>query len=157
MNGSYATNKPSGGRRTGSTSTPPLDSTPSLDLSKVLFKQPIDKDLFDGVAQTVAKTLASNKKSNKSSQLRRFYDEICMWAEKVGDHEENFHVYLPFIRMLNAKVAYANGRRDLVDVNFVNLINHGLKQVEQPVDLKHFKLFMEAVMGFYKQERPKDS
>jgi CRISPR-associated protein Csm2 len=34
------------------------------------------------------------------------------------------------------------------------LLNAGLKQVETAETLHTFKLFMEAFMGFYKQERP---
>lgn len=68
-------------------------------------------------------------------------------------HPEKFDEYLPFIRMLNAKAAYARGRK-LVDDNFVGLLNSGLQQVTNPETLHTFKLFMEAFMGFYKQERP---
>ena len=124
--------------------------------TEISFKEPLDGKLFDDVAKSVAETLASNTKENKSTQLRRFYDEICMWAEKVGDEESRFRDHLPFIRMLNAKVAYAKGR-GLVDENFVLLINCGLKQLNAPKDMKHFKLFMEAVMGFYKELHPSNS
>ncbi len=58
-----------------------------------------------------------------------------------------------FIRMLNAKAAYAEGRKH-VDKSFVDLMAHGLKQVTDPAALRHFKLFFEAFLGFYKAERP---
>lgn len=129
-----------------------------IDVSKIQFKgkepKDIDPDLFNGVASEVAKTIADTKKElNKPTQLRRFYDEIVMWESKAGMNQDKFPEYLPFIRMINAKAAYALGR-SLVDKNFVELIGHGLKQVETYPDLRHFKLFMEAFMGFYKQERP---
>ena len=66
-----------------------------------------------------------------------------------------FDEYLPFIRMINAKAAYALGR-NLVDDNYVKLINESLKQVDSTETLRNFKLFMEAFMGFYKEKRPKD-
>ena len=68
-------------------------------------------------------------------------------------HPEKFDDYLPFIRMLNAKAAYAKGRK-LVDDKYVGLLNSGLQQVTDSDTLHTFKLFMEAFMGFYKQERP---
>lgn len=128
---------------------------PDLDVSSITFN-PVQADLFDSVAEKVAKTLADNGKSNKPTQLRRFYDEICMWAEKIDD-EKSFRDALPFIRMLNAKAAYAQGRNQLVDKNFVKLMHHCLAQVNDPETMKTFKIFMEAVMGFYKKLRPKDS
>lgn len=131
----------------------------SIDLSKIRFKgiapKDINPDLFNGVASEAAETIAdtTKKELNKPTQLRRFYDEIVMWESKAGMNQDKFPEYLPFIRMINAKVAYAIGR-GLVDKNFVDLIGHGLKQVETYQDLRHLKLFMEAFMGFYKQKRP---
>ncbi|MBF0307994.1 MAG: type III-A CRISPR-associated protein Csm2 [Magnetococcales bacterium] len=114
----------------------------------------IQKDLFDGVAERVAKDLAANRQSNKPTQLRRFYDEICQWTEKVDGKDETYKTLSPFIHMLNAKTAYAFGRNKLVDANFVELIRYCLNQVNNAETLGNFKLFMEAVMGFYKYERP---
>lgn len=130
----------------------------SIDLSKIQFKgktsKEIDPDLFNGIASEAAEAIADTKRElNKPTQLRRFYDEIVMWESKAGMNQDKFSEFLPFIRMINAKVAYALGR-SLVDKNFVDLINHGLKQVETYQDLRYFKLFMEAFMGFYKQKRP---
>ncbi len=113
-----------------------------------------DPELFNKTAKAKAEKVASGgDRVNKSTQLRKFYDEIVLWDNKVQLHLEKFDEYLPFIRMLNAKVAYAEGRK-LVDPNFVDLIDNGLKQVVCPETLHTFKLFMEAFMGFYKQERP---
>lgn len=58
--------------------------------------------------------------------------------------------------MLNAKVAYAEGR-DLVDKNFVKLLEHCLRQAVDTKTLGYVKLFFEAFLGFYKAERPSDS
>ncbi|MBF0214037.1 MAG: type III-A CRISPR-associated protein Csm2 [Magnetococcales bacterium] len=123
-------------------------------LKKITFA-PIDVDLFDGTAKAVAEVLSkpSKDKLNKSTQLRRFYDEICLWDEKVVADVSKFDDMLPFIRMLNAKAAYAKGR-ELVDDNFVRLMRSCLGQVTNTQTMQHFKLFMEAVMGFYKELRP---
>lgn len=128
------------------------ESLPTLDTHKIDLTN-VDADLFSTVAQDAAKTLAENSKSNKPTQLRRFYDEIVMWDNRVSMHPDKFEEYLPFIRMLNAKAAYALGRK-LVDKNYVTLLGHCLKQVNDDKTMRNFKLFMEAMMGFYKQERP---
>jgi CRISPR-associated protein Csm2 len=114
----------------------------------------LNPELFNTIAKDAAKEVASGgDRVNKATQLRKFYDELVLWDNKVLLHPEKFDEYLPFIRMLNAKVAYAEGRK-LVDPNFVNLLHNGLKQVVCAETLHTFKLFMEAFMGFYKQERP---
>lgn len=128
---------------------------PSIDTSRIDLKS-VQADLFDDVARRAAATIAENRKSNKPTQLRKFYDEIVMWEIKAAMHRDRFGDYLPFIRMLNAKVAYAKGRNNLVDENFVTLMSHCLQQVDSVESMRVFKLFMEAFMGFYKQERPKD-
>lgn len=116
----------------------------------------IDPELFNSIALRAAKRIAGDdprKNDNKPTQLRKFYDEIVLWDSKVRQNPEKFDDYLPFIRMINAKAAYARGRK-LVDDNFVDLIHKGLQQVICAQTLHTFKLFMEAFMGFYKQERP---
>ena len=125
-----------------------------LNLKPIQFAE-IKSDLFDEVARETAECIAQNKKGNKSTQLRKYYDEICMWDQKIKQNPNNYAEYLPLIKMLNAKVAYAKGR-DLVDQNFVDLMRHCLNQVT--TDKKTFetcKRFFEAFMGFYKMYQPK--
>jgi CRISPR-associated protein Csm2 len=130
-----------------------------IDLNGVAFGATLDPQLFNDIAKRCASTIAgSEKKFNKPSQLRRFYDELVMWATKVEQNPgaEKFAEYRPFILMLNAKAAYAAGR-ELVDANFVALLAHCLRQVEDPRALGLVKLFFEAFLGFYKEARPSDS
>lgn len=156
----YPQSRPSQGSSSGQHERRDFNTGPKIDTSKIQFKgkepKDIDADLFNGIASDAAETIAQSKKElNKPTQLRRFYDEIVMWESKASLHPDKFPEYLPFIRMINAKAAYALGRK-LVDDNFAQLISHGLKQVETYPDLRNFKLFMEAFMGFYKEKRPKD-
>jgi len=127
-----------------------------MDIKLTKTEKKLDPELFNTIAQQWAKEIAGNdprKTDNKPTQLRKFYDEIVLWDNKVLMHPEKFDDYLPFIRMLNAKAAYAKGRK-LVDDKYVGLLFSGLQQVTDPETLHTFKLFMEAFMGFYKQERP---
>ena len=127
----------------------------SQEINVPRFK-PIEKSLFSTMAEDCAKVIAANGKGttgklekNKSTQLRRFYDEICLWQEKNGSEESKFNDNLPFIHMIAAKVAYAKGR-NLVDDSFLKLIQEGLNQVDSLQTFNTFKTFMEAFMGFYK-------
>jgi CRISPR-associated protein Csm2 len=136
------------------------DRRPSIDLSGVKLGSPLDPELFNGTAKrlTVAVGVQDDGKprnENKPTQLRRFYDELVLWETRVSQQPGKFAEYLPFIRMMNAKVAYAEGRK-LVNADFVVLMSHTLGQVKDPETLTHCKLFWEAFMGFYKSVRPKD-
>lgn len=146
-----------GGRHDGSRGGGQAKQTADIDLTRVRFapRQALDADLFAAVAESCAQKIGEDKKRNKPSQLRKFYDELGMWAERVRTEEEKFAEFLPFIRMLNAKVAYAKGR-DLVDANYQALMNHCLKEVTDPDTLYLCKTFFEAFMGYYKVVRPKD-
>lgn len=119
----------------------------------IRFGRPLDPELFNGQALQAAKDVAAaDRNRNKSTQLRRFYDELVLWETRVTQQPAKFNEYLPFIRMLNAKAAYAEGRK-LVDRTFVALLSHTLKEVNSAETLTTCKLFWEAFMGFYKQER----
>jgi len=136
----------------GRPATPPLATT-GIDLCPAAGKA-LNPDLFDGIARRVAKAINdADRFRNKPAQIRQFYDELVMWEERARQNPDRFADYLPFIRMLNAKAAYAEGRKH-VDRSFVDLMAHGLKQVSDPASLHHFKLFFEAFLGFYKAERP---
>lgn len=127
--------------------------TPPIDCSPIQFNKPLDPELFNGHAQKYAILIArSNRNANKSTQLRRFYEELVLWDNRCRQQPEKFEEFLPFIRMINAKTAYAKGR-GLVTNEFLDLMQHSLKQVDTPEKLNHCKLFWEAFMGFYKQER----
>jgi CRISPR-associated protein Csm2 len=100
---------------------------------------------------------AGGGKKNKSTQLRKFYDELVMWFEKVHlerrpkSASSKYTEVAPFIKMMNAKAAYARGREH-VDECFEQMFSHVIAKSAMPTTLKHAKLFMEAFMGFYKAQ-----
>ena len=121
----------------------------------IAFKESdaIHPDLFDKTAKRAAETVAKCKRElNKSTQLRRFYDELVMWEEKIRSDESKFNEHLPFVRMIKAKVAYAKGRK-LVDGAYVDLLGQTIDFIKSPEDMRIAKLFLEAFMGFYKLEK----
>lgn len=107
----------------------------------------LEAETFGKVAETWAEKIHHNSK-NKSSQLRRYYDELVMWNDKV-QQTDDYVGNVPFIKMMKAKVAYAKGR-DLVDENFQKMFNRIIDEIEDKESLRNAKLFFEAVLGFRK-------
>lgn len=139
--------------------------------SQIAFGKNLRDDLFSEVAKEKAFEIfqggldqRGNQSKNKSTQLRKFYDELVMWADKVQTvvklepgqkssdvREERYRQSAPFIKMMNAKVAYAKGRGH-IDESFEAMFSHCIKAISDAETLKHAKLFMEAFMGFYKAQ-----
>jgi CRISPR-associated protein Csm2 len=152
----YDSRRPGGPRQGGDREYSP--QPPRLDTSGIDLRPgqngALNADLFNTLAHNAAKTIGANDRGNKPAQIRQFYDELVMWEEKARRNPERFAEYLPFIRMLNAKAAYAQGRGH-VDANFVEMIGHCIGQVDRYETLRNFKLFFEAFLGFYKLVGPK--
>ena len=132
---------------------------PSFDTTPVRLGVDMPDTLFADIAQQAAHSLreSGGGRNNKSTQLRKFYDELVMWHDKVAFEKTadaraaKYRELAPFIKMMNAKVAYARGRGH-VDQNFEQLFSHLIRQIACPATLKNAKLFMEAVLGFLKAE-----
>jgi CRISPR-associated protein Csm2 len=129
----------------------------ATDTSKIIFGAKIDPKLYSDIAEATAKDVAKDcgRDQNKPSQLRRFYDELVMLQAKVGSSSERFEQHQPFIQMLKAKVAYAEGRKK-VDDNFAALLRRVVDEARDAATLKQARLFMEAFMAFYKVYGPRE-
>jgi CRISPR-associated protein Csm2 len=124
--------------------------------TSIAFGADLPPDIFSETAEKAAKAVkGQHENNNKRTQLRRFYDELVMWNERVQTEQgtdgrvKKYKEFEPFIKMLKAKVAYAKGRKH-VDEKFHALFRHCIDQVDKPESLNHCKLFMEAFMGFYR-------
>lgn len=115
-------------------------------------------ELFSGIAQQAAQKIKTDKDKNKQTQIRKFYDELAMWNDKVQFNyevrETEYKKQEVFIKMLKAKVAYAEGRK-LVTSDYSKIFNKVIDEIKSPETLNYAKLFMEAVMGFCKLEEVK--
>ena len=121
----------------------------SINLATV----PPHAELFNGEAEAVANKLnQAPGHMNKSTQIRRFYDELVGWQERIEGDDAKFKQYEAFIKMLNAKVAYAKGRK-LVDEQFEAWFRDCIKSTTSARALDHFRLHFEAVLGFLKALR----
>ena len=115
------------------------NSLPSIVLD---YKK--DPNLFD----TTAKTVAEKISGTKATQMRAFYDYVIELEQK--SNTEEFSEILPFVKMLNSKAAYSKSRKCSSD-EFVEMINKCVAQVNTKDNLRVFKLFFEAVIGFSKK------
>lgn len=115
-----------------------------------------DPDLYSGIAEEWARSICAEGGNgrNQAAQLRRFYNEICLWNERA-DSRRDFAEILPFVLMVRAKVAYAKGRGHVTD-GYESMINAGLKAIragengqEQRHRTRRFKTFLEAFTGFH--------
>lgn len=133
-------------------------------LKEIDIKGQLKGTLFSTTAERIANAIAAdyceknkktdskNKKNdalNRTTQIRRFYDELLMWQEKVGDNQETFKNVEPFIQMMVAKTAYAYGR-SYVGKIFLEFMKKLISQIDSPKTLNYAKLFFEAVLGFKK-------
>jgi len=102
-----------------------------------------DNELFNKTAENLANLIDTN-----STQMRKFYEYILELNDRAKS--ESFENILPFVKMLNSKIAYAKSRGH-IDNFFVEMLKKCIEQVKNQKDLETFKLFFEAVIGFSKK------
>jgi len=119
-------------------------------------KRTIRPDLFSHTAEDLAKEFSQAERNlNKRTQIRKFYDEVVRLNSHARANPDDWENILPYVNMLIAKGAYAEGRK-LVTQEFVDFMKGSIEQVQEPEDLDVFTNFFEAFMGFYKKYRPRD-
>lgn len=115
-----------------------------------------DGELFNQTALSWAEKIGAEKGGVQNTQMRKFYDQVLNLHQKAKPmNDEDFESdLLPFVKMLNSKVAYASTRNSgggkIVNSEFVRMMNSCINQVSTKKDLNTFKLFFEAVIGFHK-------
>ena len=115
-----------------------------------------DVELFNKTALSWAEKIGTGKGGVQNTQIRKFYDQVLNLQQKAKQmSDEDFQSdLLPFVKMLNSKVAYASTRNSgggkIVNKTFVDMMSSCINQVSNKKDLNTFKLFFEAVIGFHK-------
>ena len=137
----------------------------NVNLKDIQLQAPLQANIFSDIAARAAEDISQNKEQNKASQIRKYYDELLLWHNKIqqeqGDEarQKKYHDAAPFIQMLKAKVAYARGRKSggktLLDEHFVAIFNRLIDQIDSPQTLRHAKLFFEAMLGYRKASETK--
>lgn len=125
---------------------------PEIKFWKDEVKGIVNPELFSEVAnkwaEQIKKAGINNRDRNKISQLRKFYDEVLIFHGRIKNEEE-FQKMLPYIKILNAKAYYAEGRK-LITEDFRVFIQKSLSQIKNKKDFDVFVKFFEAFMGFYR-------
>ena len=129
-----------------------------LDLNLIKLDK-LENNIFSTIAEAAAGYITSKagKDKNKFTQLRKFYDELVMWHDRVfrvSNRDSEYQKAAPFIQILKAKAAYSQGRGH-VDKNFTDVFNRIIGQIHTPDTLKNAKLFFEAVLGYRKAAEQK--
>lgn len=113
-----------------------------------------DVELLNETAKKMAIDIGAGRGGVQNTQIRKFFDQVLDLNNKAK-HSDDFNgEILPFVKMLNSKVAYASSRKsaggNIVNKAFVEMMNQCIGQVDTKEKLKVFKLFFEAVIGFHK-------
>lgn len=120
------------------------NTAPQINLPEIILDYTKDENLFDTTAKKVADEIKTSQ-----NQMRNFYDYVLKLCDRV--EKNDFSEILPFVKMLNSKVAYARARNTIGD-GFKAMIEKCVPQVGDEKTLKCFKLFFEAVLGFSKRK-----
>lgn len=123
---------------------------PEIKFWKDESKEIVNPELFSDVADKWAKVIkdAGGRNENKISQIRKFYDEVLFFSAKIKNEQE-FEKMFPYIKMLNAKAFYAEGRGHVTE-EFKEFILKCIKQIKNKKDFDVFVKFFEAFMGYYR-------
>ena len=104
-----------------------------MDLNTISLKQPLNPKIYSDIAEQAAdyitpkatfdprkgKEIIKNRDANKSTQLRKYYDELAMWDDKIhraADKNTEYQKSAPYIHMLKAKAAYAKVVGDVINL-----------------------------------------
>lgn len=124
-----------------------------MEFWKDKSRDQLDPELFSAKAEKLAKEINGeqqrSKGANKPTQIRKFYEEVLRFDGMLKTNPNDFDNILPYLKMINAKVAYAVGR-DLVTKGFKDFISTSLNQVKDKADFDAFAGLFEAFMGYYK-------
>ncbi|HAY28295.1 MAG TPA: hypothetical protein DIT03_02105, partial [Candidatus Accumulibacter sp.] len=108
---------------------PAQPAGPTIEVADIRFGAGLTETIFADIAQNKARVVAEagdRNNTNRSTQLRKFYDELVMWHEKVNvvssagmcqqeARQTRYQDVAPYIKMMIAKVAYARGRKHVDD------------------------------------------
>ena len=110
---------------------------------------------FDVTAEKWSKVIVNADRGVEKNQLRNFYDKVLELEEKaINATDDEFESkVLPFIKMLNSKVAYAkNKQQGSVNEAFVIFMNEAIEQVTDKKSFTNFRFLFEAILGFFEKE-----
>ena len=131
-------------------------------------KKIVKADLFDITAEEIARSFINKNKYGdfygvSGSQMRRLYDEVKRFDQKLDGDPEKWEKNYPYIRKIRAIVSYtvarAIERAKIKDEakKYENLSAFIMKYIEMVKDEEDYHVFaalFEAVYGFYYEKNP---
>jgi len=129
------------------------------DREKRILEPKLFSDVAEKLADNIYKSGLQKRKDGKQklefnnrTQIRKFYDEVVRLNSLANNKTspEEWDNVLPYLNMLIAKAAYAQGRKS-VTRDFVDLLKNCINEVHEKKDLEVFANFFEAFMGFYRK------
>lgn len=105
---------------------------------------------FDGDVDILTRQLKND--DIKTTQLRKFFaavKEINLETKTKTWNELKVKFFL-----LMPKLAYAKGRK-LISEDFYNLLESAMNKVQSKEDFNRFVEFLEAIVAFYKANKPR--
>jgi len=113
-----------------------------------------DGELLNKTAKQYAEKIGAGRGGVQNTQIRKFFDQVLELNQKAKHTDDFQGEILPFVKMLNSKVAYASTRKgaggNIINKSFVEMMNNCINQIDSKKKLEVFKLFFEAVIGFHK-------
>ena len=120
-------------------------------------------DLFYTTAEEIAKTFVHTYKDNFGhergygvgrTQLRRLFNEVKRFEQKLDGTENTWKKYFPYIQMIQSKALYnivranKDGDKKIYD-RLSEFITDGIKLIKEEKDFFVFSALFEAVYGYY--------
>jgi len=105
--------------------------------------------LFGDEAKRVANLLNDGGYSAdiSTTQFRQFYEKILELNDKAQGNDRFDIEVLPFVKLLNSKVQYSKSRRNC-GKRFEDMMDKSIKAVNSEDELRNFKYFLEAIIGY---------
>lgn len=124
------------------------------DKEKNILKTDLLSDIAKGKAAEVYES--RQRDNNKSSQIRKFFDEVIKYKTELlaNPDDLSFKQKLPYIKMINAKLAYSQAR-GLISENCEKLFSECINKIQDKKDFFAFADFFEAFIAFYKKHNNK--
>ena len=129
-------------------------------------KKELHVNLFDETAEKYADKFVGKDYSGKPcgvgrTQLRRLYNEVKRFEQKLDETSESWENILTHIKMIKSKASYniyrarENAKNKSVFDELSKFIKDGIDAVKEKNDYRVFAALFEAVYGFY-YEKSKD-
>ena len=129
----------------------------------------VKADLFDKIAEGIASGFVYIYRDNRGkdngygvgrTQLRRLFNEVKRFEQKLDGTEDTWKKHCPYIKMIKSKACYNIVRASKTENKEVYdklsvFIKDGINLIKDEEDYHVFTALFEAVYGFY-YEKSKD-